>query len=653
MGVRNRHFRSVVSLVVAVVLIIAISYLGVHTLRASHAATGASLYLTPDSATINSGATMSVTVREMSGSDLVNSVQAAIGYDPAAFQYVGLTEGTTFGVAAATQTSTPGVIRIARATSGGGVSGDNPVITINFKVVGTSAGATKLNFDRANSYLVRGSDNSDILQSVGAGSFAISGKTVASTPGGMNSGPTTSSTDGTGVPTLKLDPATGTYGPGSTIAVAVNLKAFATPVTTVEATVSYPASQLQYLGVAEGNGFVVRQRTATRNGVLDIIRGISGGSSGLKGDNTIVTLSFKVIGTSGDAAVSFITGSAVYDNSGTGTNVLDLASSTGAKYTVSASAPVTTAVTTPNVPTTSIASPAQAATIRSSGRSGTVSLVTSGAGAVFAQVTGQVNLSPMIDQSVYAAGAPYTVKKVEYYVDSKLVHTSSAKPYDYRLDSAALRNGSYALVVRTYYTNGVVDARSDTLLVRNPVTPWYVVRHYTPAVVGIVAILIATLVLIIKVLLPRRQRRHAELIKQGIDPDLRGFGAGPTAADPLVVKPVGSTAPVDLLPISTNAVAETAALPFASSSESSSNIVPTLSEPIQPVQSYQPAQTSQIDGSTYNSPQSAIPTPQYSAAAPINSSTPLSQIQPTPSRQIPVHMIDDAPVQPTSNYFHT
>jgi len=99
---RKKRLRSILSFVVAAVIIGSISYLGVKTYHDSHAATGASIYVNPGSGTLTAGSIVSITVRENSGTDPINTVQASLNYDSNSLQYSSISESGSFPVVAAT-----------------------------------------------------------------------------------------------------------------------------------------------------------------------------------------------------------------------------------------------------------------------------------------------------------------------------------------------------------------------------------------------------------------------------------------------------------------------------------------------------------------------------------------------------------------------
>lgn len=490
-GVSDRKARSFISVIVAGLLILSISYLGIKTYQDSKAATGGAITLTPSSGTYTSGSNISVTISEDSGTEPVNSVQASLTYDPAKLQYVSVTEGGAFPIAAATQTSTPGVFRVARATQDTPLTGIKPIVTVNFKVLGAS-GTADIGVDKAYSFLASATNNQDILLTVGSASFTVTGSGGGSAT----------------KPILTVTPATGTYAVGANIAATVKLNGYTNQVTTVEAATSYPTNLLQYVSVTEGTAFPTKQRTTANGGVVDIIRAISGGSSPVTGENTIVTINFKVLA-AGSATLGIANASAAYDNSGTGTNILDKANSKGAAYTLSSTTttppPSPTPTPTPTPPTgantspapaaTYLTSPAKAATVSSS-ENGSVALTKTADGSVIPQINGEVNIGP-----VNEAGG--TIKKVEYYLGSKLIATADKAPYTYDLDTTKLKNGKYVLRVKTTYGNGVIDTRTENMLVSNKVNFGYVMRHYGLSVAGAAGVLAVAGVFIWKLVIPK------------------------------------------------------------------------------------------------------------------------------------------------------
>ncbi len=150
-----------------------VAFFGVHRNQAGSAASLGVLSMSPSTGTVTNGTNVTVTLYEDSGTDPVNSVQAAVSYDAAQLQYVSLTEGTAFPNVAATSTGTASVIRVGRGTSPGtSVTGKNTVVKITFKVIGTT-GTTSLTYDSAFSFIVRSTDNVNILTSTAGASLVV------------------------------------------------------------------------------------------------------------------------------------------------------------------------------------------------------------------------------------------------------------------------------------------------------------------------------------------------------------------------------------------------------------------------------------------------------------------------------------------------
>jgi hypothetical protein len=74
------------------------------------------------------------------------------------------------------------------------------------------------------------------------------------------------------------------------------------------------------------------------------------------------------------------------------------------------------------------------------------------------QVSTPVNVQPT---TVQTEG----VKKIEYYLDSKLVATETKAPYTYHVDTTKLSDGAHTLVSKTYYTNGYTKSTTQNLFV--------------------------------------------------------------------------------------------------------------------------------------------------------------------------------------------
>lgn len=555
---KRKTLRSVLSFLLAVILIGGITYLGIKTYQASHAASSPTVYLNPGTGTFTTGSTVSVTIRENSGSDPVNSVQVSLKYNSDALQFSSIVEGGAFPVIAATSTGSPGIVRVGRANATTPQVGDQAVATVNFKVIGAS-GSGDIVIDKAYSMLVRSTDNKDIMQTAVDGKYTLAGSSTPSSPGQDGGTATPSPISPTGKPLFYVSPANGTYGTGSTISAAIRLNSSSVKTTTAQAVISYPADKLQYVSVTEGGVYTTQMRTKNTSGSLDIIRGIAGGGEGKTGDNLVVTVNFKVLASSGTANLAIANGSAVYDASGSGANILDAVSSAGASYTLA-----TAGTASPPPPPSSsngvgaggskgngkqtIKTPSKGLEI-TVGPKGSAALGTK-QGESVTELKGEVTLAPAVTT---ASDGVSGISKVEYYLDKKLISTQKSSPYNYNFDTKKIRNGVHELTVKTYFNNGTVDTKVEKLLVKNKITPAYVVRQYATSALALVAILAVCMFVMWKLVIPHFAFARGKQAVPTADHDL-AFGAGVTAEanklvseDPVIVTPtsndVSSSAP--------------------------------------------------------------------------------------------------------------
>jgi chitodextrinase len=138
----------------------------------------------PSTATIGIGATFSVTIRENSLTDPVNATQMYLTYDPTKVEYLG-TDGTgsAFSLDAASSTAV-GSVSMARSTAGGvaAVTGDNLVVTVNFKAL--AVGVSTMNLG-VGTVLVRSSDAVDILAVKNGTTITVADVTAPTVPTGL------------------------------------------------------------------------------------------------------------------------------------------------------------------------------------------------------------------------------------------------------------------------------------------------------------------------------------------------------------------------------------------------------------------------------------------------------------------------------------
>lgn len=483
------------SLGVALLLMGAVSYLGVRSYSASHAAAGGSIYINPSSDSLASGSTVSFTVRENSGTTPINSVQFSLKYDPSQLQYSSISPSGDFNFNGPVSTDTPGIIRMQRGMQDSHISGDHPVANITFKVLAAS-GSTSLNFETDKTF--QAGDGQNITEAITGGTYMITGAAT-----GAASDPAKSAT-------LTLSPEGGELTKGSTMTVDVKVANPTTPIYAIEAALNYPANQLQFDSASNSSGFPSALRTQAGSGTLDIIRGIAPGGPGFIGSATVVTLKFKVIGSSGDVPIGFTNKSEVDD--GDGKNLL--AGTKGSAFAIgspiSNTPPPATnngsgdGSTQPNSPADGSATKTSAGSVYK--KSVAYTPQDGGSASISGdatQVGGSVVIRPVADPLTLVKNAEDTITKVEYYIDGNLVATRTSAPFTYALDTTKLVNGSHALTIKTHYASGHIESATDKLNVSNPITLSYILAHYSTGIVVTIAALVIVALVVWKLLLPR------------------------------------------------------------------------------------------------------------------------------------------------------
>jgi hypothetical protein len=129
------------------------------------------LYLTPASSTLRAGSTITVQIRENSGTTPVNAVQANFAYPADMLQFGSISSnGTAFGVEAQAD-NLAGIVRIARGSTNP-VTGDQLVATVTFTSK-AAHGTANLAFT-PESALITSVTNSNLLTSTGSASYRLS-----------------------------------------------------------------------------------------------------------------------------------------------------------------------------------------------------------------------------------------------------------------------------------------------------------------------------------------------------------------------------------------------------------------------------------------------------------------------------------------------
>lgn len=547
------HMRQVLPVVVGLLLVGSFSYLGVRYYDSSKAATGGSIYISPSTASPAPGSTVSVTVNEDSGDTPVDTVYFQLHYDASQLQYVSLSEGSTFDLQLSTSTAQAGLIKVTRGMGldKAAPTGAHAVVTLNFKVL-ASSGTASLTLDPPpTSYQLNA--GSLVTQAVSNASYTI----TSVTPGQPKDA------------SLSFSPSSGSYKKGDTVTVDVKESSPTQEVYGVTAYISYPANQLQYVSTKDSPVFPTVQRTTDSAGTLQLIRAITlGAANGVKGSQTVATVTFKVIGGSGNVPLSFASGSKVYTALDDGTAVDILGNSGTASFVVADTTPGPNPGGNPGGDPNPSPNPGPSATSPGASEAshnanshspvfnGTISYQSkSGGGSVSmngsnTQLQGSVELAPVIDPTVTGEAPTDTVVKVEYYLNNKLIDTEKAAPFTYQFDSKKLRNGTYTITIKTYYASGATNSGTNTLVVKNPVTVSYIMAHYTSSIFGTVMVLVVAAVFIWKYMWPRFGNQMA--MAGNYNPYADAVVTGGTGTDPRryeapVVAPTTGTAPTPVI----------------------------------------------------------------------------------------------------------
>jgi hypothetical protein len=141
---------------------------------------------------------------------------------------------------------------------------------------------------------------------------------------------------------LTMSPTTATLIQGSNVSVTLSENSGTDTVNAVQASVSYDATKLQYVSMSEGTAFPTVAANSTATAGLIRVGRATLPASPVTGTNTIVVLTFKVIGGSGTAALTYDSAFSFLVRSTD--NVNTLTSATGATYTLKLPAPTISSV---------------------------------------------------------------------------------------------------------------------------------------------------------------------------------------------------------------------------------------------------------------------------------------------------------------------
>jgi chitodextrinase len=408
----------------------------------SHAAPAPpTIYLNPSSQTVGPNGTITVDIRENSGTTSVNAVQANFTYPTSLLTFVSIDASTSAFSIQAEGTGSAGTVKIGRGTTTP-VSGDQLVARVTFQG-GATGGAATLAFSSGTS-LVSSSSNQDILGSLAA--TAGGTYTVDANP------PTVNITAPANNATIAL---------GTTPTISANASDAESSITKVEFYVdstlktsdtSSPYSYTWNSGVTAGAHTIQAKAYDTYNNVAT--------SSTV--NVTVTDQTAPTVSLSAPAANAVVNGSSTAVSATASDNVgvsgvqfkLDGANlgaeDTSSPYSVSWN---TTSATNGNHSLTAVARDAAgntttstAVTVNVDNAAPTVSITSPTGGAL---VNGTVGVNATATDNAGGSG----ISKVEFYVDGTLGSTDTSSPYSYSWNTTALALGSSHTLTAKAYDN--------------------------------------------------------------------------------------------------------------------------------------------------------------------------------------------------------
>jgi len=221
---------------------------------------------------------------------------------------------------------------------------------------------------------------------------------------------------------ITLSPASGTYNLNATIVLTVTeTSASSDAINAVEADLAYNSTELQFVSAACSTTFSLSAQATGGSGAVNLDCAIP--NSSVTGAQTVGTVTFKVIG-GGSSAITFASTSGIILASNQ-TNTWD-GITTGGTYTLA------------TAPTTSISSPAASTDVH-----GTAASITA------------------------TASDAIGVTKTELNVDSTLVATDTASPYNFTLNTSTYKDGSHTLTSTAFDAAGLSTTSSSVTVVFN------------------------------------------------------------------------------------------------------------------------------------------------------------------------------------------
>lgn len=140
-----------------------------------------------------------------------------------------------------------------------------------------------------------------------------------------------------GIGILSLTPPSSTLIVGSMVSVSMAEDSGTDTVNAVQASLNYDATKLQYISLSEGKVFSTVAATSTGTSGLIRIGRATPSSSPVSGKNTVLTITFKVLGSSGTTTLSFDPAYSFLVRNSDSTNILT--ATTGATYSLKLLAP--------------------------------------------------------------------------------------------------------------------------------------------------------------------------------------------------------------------------------------------------------------------------------------------------------------------------
>jgi len=225
-------------------------------------AAAATLYLSPSSGSVANGGTLTVSVRESSGSEPVNAVQANISYPASQLQFLSISSSSAFSVAAQS-TGGGGLVQIGRGALPS-VTDDQLVATVQFKAL-IGNGTASLSF-AAGSSVVSATSNTNIMTSSPGGGYSLttpaSSPAPSPTPAPASSSRSSSAAKSTSTPSPTSAPIVAKDTTPPTIT-AIAASSITTGAATITWTTSEPASSEVDYGLTSGYGLTAVDASAT------------------------------------------------------------------------------------------------------------------------------------------------------------------------------------------------------------------------------------------------------------------------------------------------------------------------------------------------------------------------------------------------------